>query len=49
MGCAFSDEEGVQPFLCYFTLIDPCFAAAGDSAKTGRALFAEKQQIMTSS
>jgi hypothetical protein len=49
MGCAFSDEEGVQPFLCYFILIDSCFAAAGDSAKTGRALFAEKQQIMTSS
>jgi len=47
MGCAFSDEEGVQPFLYHFILIDSCFA--GDSAKTGRALFTEKQQIMTSS
>jgi len=31
MGCAFSDEEGVQPFLCYFILIDSCFA--GDLRK----------------
>lgn len=38
MGCTFSDEEGVQPFLCYFILTDSCFAAAGDSAKTGRAI-----------
>jgi hypothetical protein len=37
MGCAFSDEEGVQPFLCYFILIDSCFA--GDSRKqAGRFL-----------
>jgi hypothetical protein len=45
MGCAFSDEEGVQPFLCYFTLIDPCFAAAGDSRKQVLQLLPKKSKL----